>query len=104
MIAVVACHCGSSDSLVRNFLSSVGYSDWATIPITKGREASLSFVNQLPPSDGKDMLKSLLANASKWAIIIGWEDDVVKWSDIAHNGARSRIEAELVVQNFSNLR
>jgi hypothetical protein len=104
MIAVVACHCGSSDSLVRNFLSSVGYADWATIPITKGREASLSFTNQLPPSDGKDMLKSLLANASKWAIIIGWEGNVVKWSDIAHNWSKSSIDARLIVENFSNLR
>lgn len=103
MIRVVACMCGSSDSLVRNFLKKIGYSDWLSIPVEKGREKSLSVVNQLPPAPEKEMLKNLLKNASKWAIIIGYDSTSVKWSDIAHNGPKSRIEAEFVVKAFSNL-
>lgn len=100
MILVVACLCGSSDSLVRNFLKSIGYSDWLNIPIEKGKEKSLSVVNQLPPSIAKDTLKNFLKDASKWAVIIGYNELEVKWSDIAHNGARSRIEAEALVNHF----
>lgn len=100
MISVVACLCGSSESLVRNFLKSVGYEDWLSIPITKGKEKSLSVVNQLPPSIAKDTLNSFLKNASKWAVIIGYNGLEIKWSDIAHNGARSRIEAEALVNHF----
>ena len=100
MIAAIACHCGSSDSLVRNFLKSIGYQDWLNIPIEKGKEKSLSVVNQLPPTPEKDMLKSFLSNASKWAVIIGYDGETMKWSDIAHNGAKSRIEAEFVVRNY----
>ena len=100
MIAVVACHCGSSDSLVRNFLKSVGYEDWLSIPITKGKEKSLSFTNQLPPSSAKEMLINFLNNASKWAVIIGYDGKDCKWSDIAHDGARSRIQAEALVNYF----
>lgn len=99
-IGIVACHCGSSDSLVRGFLKRIGYQNWMDIPIYKGREKSLSFVNQLPPAPEKEMLKSFLKDASKWAVIIGYDGESMKWSDIAHNGSKSRIEAEFVVKNF----
>lgn len=101
MITVVSCQCGSSDSLVRNFLHSVNYPEWMSIPISKGKEKSLSVVNQLPPTPEKEMLKSFLENASKWAVIIGYNEIEMRWSDIAHNGPKSYIEAEFVVKNFS---
>lgn len=100
MIKIIACHCGSSDSLVRNYLKSIGYPEWMSIPITKGKEKSLSVINQLPPSDGKEMLQSFLRDASKWAVIIGYNDSSMRWSDIAHGGAKTKIEAEMVVKNF----
>lgn len=99
-LAIVACQCGSSDSLVRNFLHSVGYPDWNSIPMVRGKEKSLAVVNQLPPAPEKEMLQHFLKDASKWAIIIGYDQDSMKWSDIAHSGPRSRIEAEFVVKNF----
>ena len=101
MISVVACQCGSSDSLVRNFLKSIGYQDWISVPIEKGKEKSLSALNRLPATPEKEMLQSFLKNASKWAVIIGYDETEMKWSDIAHNGPKSRIEAEFVVKNFS---
>jgi hypothetical protein len=99
-IAVISCHCGSSDSLARNFLKSVGYQDWLSIPVNKGKEKSLAVLNQMPPVPEKDMLRSFLKDASKWVVIIGYNDTDMKWSDIAHNGPKSKIEAEFVVKNF----
>lgn len=100
MIKVISCHCGSVDSLIRNFLHSANYPDWLNIPIQKGREASLSALNSLPPSVEKDILNTFLKSASKWAVIIGYDDSTCKWSDIAHNGAKSRIEAQVVVDIY----
>jgi hypothetical protein len=88
--------------MARNFLNRTGYADWLTIKIHQGKEKSLAFVNTLPPSDEKEMLKSFLRTASKWVVIIGYDGTSVKWSDIAHNGAKSRIEAEFIVQNFKS--
>lgn len=99
-LAVVTCLCGGSESLVRNFLRSVDYPEWMNIPIVKGKEKSLSVLNQLPPAPERDMLQSLLKNASKWAVIIGYNDKSMRWSDIAHGGAKTQIEAELVVKTF----
>ena len=101
MIKIITCLCGSSESLVRNFLHSINYSDWMSIPIVQGKEKSLAVLNQLPPAPEKDMLKNFLKDASKWAVIIGYDQENMKWSDIAHNGPKSRIEAEFVVKNFS---
>lgn len=100
-LMIVACHCGSADSLARNFLHSVGYEDWLSIPVHKGKEKSLSFTNLLPRSDEKDMLKTFLAGASKWTVIVGYDEQECKWSDIAHNAPRSRIEAEFIVTRFA---
>lgn len=100
MIKVITCLCGGSDSLVRNFLKSVNYEHWLDIPIEKGKEKSLAALNQLPPAPEKDMLKNFLSNASKWAVIIGWDENGMKWSDITHNGPKSKIEAEALVHHF----
>lgn len=100
MIAVCTCRCGSTESMARNFLKSVGYPDWLSIPVHEGKEKSLSLVNQLPPTPEKEMLQHFLKNASKWVVIIGYNDTACRWSDIAHNGPKSRIEAEFVVSTF----
>lgn len=102
-VGVIACQCGSSDSMARNFLKSVGYSNWMSIPIYKGKEKSRSFLNQLPPVAEKEMLSNFLKDASKWVVIIGYNQHGMKWSDISHNAPKSTIEAEFVVKNFSNL-
>lgn len=101
MIGVIACQCGSSDSIARNFLKSVGYPDWAAIAIQRGKEKSRSFLYQLPPVPEKEMLDNFLKNSSKWVVIIGYDQNEVKWSDISHNAPKSTIEAEFVVKNFS---
>lgn len=99
-IMVVACQCGSSNSKARSFLKSAGYQDWLNISIYQGREKSLSALNRLPYTPEKEMLQSFLKGASKWVVIIGYDQNKMKWSDIAHNGQKSRIEAEFIVHNF----
>lgn len=101
-LAVVACMCGSSDSLVRNFLHSAGYPEWNSISVVRGKDKSLAVLNQLPPFPERDMLRDFLRNASKWAVIIGYNDNSMRWSDIAHGGAKTKIEAELVVRTFAS--
>lgn len=100
-LAVCTCLCGGSSSLVRNFLHSANYPNWMDIPIHQGKEKSLALLNQLPPAPEKEMLQTFIKNSSKWAVIIGYDQDSMKWSDIAHHGPKSSIEAEFVVKNFS---
>ena len=99
-IVVCACQCGSSESTARNFLKSVKHPGWLSVPIHKGKEKSRSLLNQLPPVPEKEMLENFLKNASKWVVIIGYDQNSMKWSDIAHNAPKSYIEAEFVVKNY----
>ena len=101
-IAICSCQCGSSDELIRGFLRSVKYKDWLNIPIEKGKERSRAMLNYLPPCPEKEMLANFLKDASKWAVVVGYDQDSMKWSDIAHNGPKSRIEAEFVIKAFAN--
>lgn len=100
MIKVVTCMCGSVTNLARNFLKSAGYKDWLTIPIVQGKEKSRRVLGQLPSFPEVEMLDNFLKNASKWVVIIGYDNEACRWSDIAHNAPKSRIEAEYIVQNF----
>lgn len=102
MIAVIACQCGSSNSTARNFLQRVGYPDWLNIPIHQGKEKSLAIANQLPPTPEKEMLQTFLRNASKWVIVIGYDNTTCRWSNIARGGEKTRIEAEFVVKAFAD--
>lgn len=102
-IKVCSCQCGSTDSLIRGFLQSTGYKDWLTIPIAKGREASLAVLNGVPRSAESEALREYLRRASKWAVIVGWGGGVCRWSDIAHSATKSRIEASLVIETFANV-
>lgn len=100
MITVTACMCGSSESTARNFLKSINYPEWMSVPVHHGKEKAKSILNQLPPVPEKEMLEHFLENASKWVVVVGYNEKEVKWSDISHNVPKSTIEAEFVVKKF----
>ena len=101
MIVVITCLCGSVESLARNTLRKCGYENWASIPIHKGKEKSRQIISTLPPFPEIQMLDNFLRNASKWVVIIGYDENNCRWSDIAHNAAKSSIEAEFIVNTFA---
>lgn len=86
-IACIACTCGSVDKLIRGRLDKFGYKDALSIPITRGKEKSNSFLNTLPQYPEVDMIRSHLRGASKFAVIIGYNDDGMRWVDLANGKA-----------------
>ena len=100
-LVVVACMCGSSESMARNFLKSVNYDGCLNVPIHRGKDKSLSILNQMPLAPEKEMLQNFLKNSSKWVVVIGYDQQDMKWSDISHNAPKSRIEAEFIVKAFA---
>lgn len=101
MILCCGCLCGSTDTRIRGFLKSVGYSEWATISIPKGKEKSRKMIQSLPKSPELQDLDNYLSKVSKWAIILGWDNGECKWADLAHSVTKAKIEAEYIVKNFS---
>lgn len=101
MIVVVTCLCGSVESLARNTLKRCGYENWMNIPIHKGKEKSRKIISALPQFPEIQMLDNYLQKASKWVVIIGYDENNCRWSDVAHNAAKSSIEAEFIISTFA---
>lgn len=88
MLCCVACQCGSSDKLIRTRLDFCGYRDFLSIPITKGKEKSISVLNSIPQIDAVVMLKNYIKNCSKYAVVLGYDDEGNgRWVDLANGKA-----------------
>lgn len=101
MILVCGCHCGSTEMKARNFLRRAGYKDWDKITIHRGKEASRALVRFMPDCLETRAFNDFLDDTGTWCVIIGFNDEVCRWSDIAHNTPKSTIEAELIVERFA---
>ena len=102
MIKVVACQCGSADSLVRTRLERYHYKDFLTVPSVKGREKSLAVLNTIPQTEEIDLLRNHLKGASKWAVVIGYDGEWCRWVDLAYGKAiKNNIDLELLLEHFA---
>lgn len=101
MIRVCACMCGSSDSLARRFLKENGYEDWLGIDVVKGKDKSKKMLEAIPQYPEVQELRTFLDNASKWCVIIGWNENGCRWSDIGHYNIKSRTEAQHIIDVFA---
>lgn len=99
---MVACQCGSSDSLVRTRLERYHYKDFLTIPIVKGKDKSLSVLNTIPQFEEIQLLRNHLKDASKWAVVIGYNDDMCRWVDLAYGKAiKNNVDLQLLLEHFA---
>lgn len=100
-IACCACNCGSSDLLARKFLETAGYPDWFSMPVPKGKEKSLKLLSSLPRYKEISDIEQYLSKVTRWVIIIGWNDNGCRWTDITHGGEKSNIEGKLIIKTFA---
>ena len=101
MIVVVTCQCGSVEQRARGFLKKVGYADWLNIPIHKGKEKARKVLQYIPQFPEVEMLNNFLDNAGKYVVILGYDKNECRWSDISRGGLKSEVDAEYVVKQFA---
>ena len=102
MIACVACTCGSVDKLIRSRLEHYGYRDFLTVPIARGKDKSNRVLNGLPQYDAIEMVRNHIANASKFAIVIGYDDSDCRWVDLANGkGVQNNVDLEFLIKRFA---
>lgn len=100
-IAVCTCRCGSTEQLARSFLKKAGCPDWLGIPIFQGKEASLQLLERVPQFPEVEMLRNYLREASKWVVILGWNENGCRWADIVHTPTKSQEDAKVIAEVFS---
>lgn len=103
MIACVSCTCGFADNLIRTRLDKYGYRDALSVPIIKGKEKTKSFLNTLPQQhEDLTLLRNHLQGASKYAVVIGYSDDGMKWVDLANGKAIfNNVDLERILEHFT---
>lgn len=101
MILATGCECGSTDPMIRGFLKKEGYKDWLMVPIIKGKEKSLRMLRGVPQYPEIEMLQNYVKNASKWAVIVGYNEQGCRWADLTHGKAKSKVEASLILESFA---
>lgn len=102
-LVCVACQCGSSDRLIRTRLDFMHYPESISIPITKGKEKSLSVLNSIPQSDSCDMLKGYIKRCSKYAVVYGYDGEGGgRWVDLANGKAVvNNIDLSNILRDFA---
>lgn len=102
MLKVISCQCGSSDNLVRSRLGKFRYPDALSIPIVKGREKSNSVLNSIPQFDEVNDIRTHLTGVTKWAIIIGYDENNLRWVDLANGQfVKNDVDLELLLKHFA---
>lgn len=102
MLKAVACHCGSSDNLVRGKLRKFHHPQTLTLPIIKGKEQSLKVLDTVPQFPETMELREHIRNASKWAVLIGYDDERLRWVDLANGQyVQNDVDAELLLKHFA---
>ena len=102
MLICVACQCGGANNWIRSKLRKFNYPGSLTIPITKGKEKSLSLVATLPQTQETTDLAAHIRGSSKFAIIIGTDGTNVRWTDIVNgHWVENDVDAEFIVRDFS---
>lgn len=102
MLKVVTCQCGSADSLVRTRLGVYRYKDALTIPIVKGKSRAKSELNSIPQFEQIKTLREYIENVSKFAVVIGYDNEMCRWVDLANGKAvYNNIELENILGRFA---
>lgn len=98
----VACTCGSVDALIRTRLDHCGYRDFLTIPIARGKGKSKSALSTIPQSADLNVLLNYVDKASKYAVIVGYDDEDMRWVDLAKGKAfMNNVDLENIVERFA---
>lgn len=105
MLVAVTCSCGGVESLVRRVVKQSGCSYWLDMPIYSGKNAIPVFLNSIPPevaeSKEVEMLLASIRNRSSYAIILGYKNGAVRWSDVKNGDLASRLEAEVIADKYA---
>ena len=101
MLMCVACLCGGADNWIRSKLKKFGFSKALLIPITKGKEKSLSIIATLPQCQNTTDLIAYIKAATKFAIIIGTDGTTTRWVDVVNGQyVKNDIDAEFIIRDF----
>lgn len=105
MIMLLTCDCGGAEEMVRRPLKKAGVEDWLGVPLRKGATSVKLFLDQLPEEVQETVmvgaLRELLESKSNYAVVFGWDETGVTWTNVSDGTITSPLDAEAIVERFA---
>lgn len=104
MIAALICFCPTAEPKAYKFLQQF-VENWMDVPVYRGSKACKEFLDKfkdypMGPESSYELQK-FISKSSKYIAIVGWDEKKIRWADIAHNSAKSKIDAENIIYQFA---
>lgn len=104
MLILLVCNCGGAEPLARSVLKEAGVKDWLTTSLVRGHKNCLEWINKLPSTtrnlDVTDALFMMIKNKSKFAVVVGYDDDHFRWADVANGDLKSKLDGQVIAKQF----
>ena len=108
MILLLACSCSGVIPLLRGVLKEAGHSGWLDYPVYQGKHDALKTLDQFPDYYKKlpeyGALCDSIKRRSQFAVVIGYDKDRFKWADVAMGDIRAKLDAEVIVSHFADIK
>ena len=104
MLILLVCNCGGAEPLARSVLKEAGVKDWLVTSLVRGNKNCLEWINKLPSAtrnlDVVDALFMMIKNKSRYAVIVGYDDEHFRWSDVANGSIKAKLDGEVIAKQF----
>ena len=101
-IVACSCLCGGSNSLIQTFLKKSGYQGWLSLDIPKGKEKSRRLLTTVPQFPEVQALDNYIQKNSKWAIILGYNENGCRWVDLSHATPTTKVDGQHIIETFTS--
>jgi len=72
-----------------------------SVPVVQGREEGMDYLSRLPRLKEREMLEDFLRRSTSYVVIVGFNGEMLKWSEVSSGGDASEVEGELIIQRFA---
>lgn len=104
MIAVLTCYCPNAEPKAYRFLQQF-VENWIDVPLYRGKEKGFEFLARFKEypigPESPHELRKFIDKSGSYVAIIGFNDKEFRWADIAHNSAKSKVDAENIIYQFA---
>lgn len=106
MIAIFVCQCASSELKARRVLKSSGIKKPLGVRCYLGKTSILIGMDNMPESIKQTTewaaMRDLVNNKPSYAIIAGWDNEKMRWSDIYDGKIESVVPGEQIAEYFAD--
>lgn len=105
MLAIFACQCATSELKARRVLRDAGIKNYLGVRCYLGKKSIGIGLENMPDAvkgtTDYRALKDLIETKSGYSVIVGWDTEKMRWSDIYDGKIESVVPGEQIAEYFA---